>query len=172
MCVCVPVCACACVCLCLCSCFFYVARCIQSKRKAISAGLTPAKKAPVAPMVTVKKPPTLTISEKAAAQGVSGVTSHYVSAITLCDYLCVFLLMTFLVLPVLCFLTRHYVSAIALCYSLFVSLYATFLCFLTYRYLYSCSSLQGSVARFRGKQRVSSTKGLGCHHTLSRSESS
>ncbi|CAM9620787.1 unnamed protein product [Pylaiella littoralis] len=51
----------------------------QSKRKAISAGLTPAKKAPVAPMVTVKKPPTLTVSEKAAAQGVSGVTSHYFS---------------------------------------------------------------------------------------------
>ncbi|CAM9845011.1 unnamed protein product [Hapterophycus canaliculatus] len=56
----------------------------KSKRKALSPGHNPpfAKKAPVAPVVTVKKPPTakpLTLSEKAATQGLSGVTSYYFS---------------------------------------------------------------------------------------------
>ncbi|CAN0168420.1 unnamed protein product [Scytosiphon promiscuus] len=56
----------------------------QSKRKALSPGpnSSSAKKAPVAPMVTVKKPAVLSpvaMSEKAAAQGLSGVTSHYFS---------------------------------------------------------------------------------------------
>ncbi|CBJ25957.1 hypothetical protein Esi_0017_0203 [Ectocarpus siliculosus] len=58
----------------------------QPKRRALSQGLNPgsAKKGPVAPMVTVKKPPTATtptatatLSEKAAVQGLSGVTSQY-----------------------------------------------------------------------------------------------
>eukprot|EP00903_Cladosiphon_okamuranus_P016335 g15064.t1 len=53
----------------------------QAKRKALAAGLSSAageQKAPVAPMVTVKKP-TMTLSEKAAAQGLSGVNSQYFS---------------------------------------------------------------------------------------------
>ncbi|CAN0445404.1 unnamed protein product, partial [Ectocarpus fasciculatus] len=60
----------------------------QPKRRALSQGVNPgsAKKGPVAPMVTVKKPPmatattptaTATLSEKAAVQGLSGVTSQY-----------------------------------------------------------------------------------------------
>eukprot|EP00752_Nemacystus_decipiens_P016119 g14414.t1 len=56
----------------------------QPKRKALAAGLSSGEveqnqKAPVAPMVTVKKPTTLSLSQKAAAQGLSGVTSHYFS---------------------------------------------------------------------------------------------
>lgn len=53
----------------------------QPKRKALTAGLMSGageQKAPVAPIVTVRKP-TMTLSQTAAAQGLSGVTSHYVS---------------------------------------------------------------------------------------------